>query len=179
MTPPRLPALLCFNLRREHAGESEIDLAAKLAHARTLLAQARMEGWRVAHAHTIARPDRIIASGSLAGLEALVNEPVFALHQNCAFAEPALLEFVSGGPEAPTHLIGAMYSRAGLATLLLADELGLSVNVIAEACFRARDEASMAARAEAFVRTRRQTAGDALVHGGNVICLETRRHERV
>lgn len=177
MTAALAPALLCFNLRREHAGENALGLAGKLEHARALLAEARRSGWRVAHAYIMAARDSGSGSGALAGLEALVNEPVFVLHQNCAFAEPALLEFVTSGTQAPVHVIGAMYSRAGLATLLLADELGLSVNVIAEACFRARDDTS--ARAEEFIRGRRQTPGEALVHGGNVICLETRRHERV
>jgi len=171
------PALLCFNLRREHIGESERAFAAKLSHAHSVLARARAEGWRVAHAHTIARREQGVVYGALPGLEPLVDEPVFALRQICAFAEPGLAELAKLGGGS-VHLIGAVHSRAGLATVLLGDELGLSVNVIAEACFRGR-EAAAALRAEEFIHARCGAASVASSDGGNVICLETRRHERV
>lgn len=169
------PTLLCFNLRSEHVDASDPMVAAKVARAGRLLGRARLEGWRIAHAHTKAAWG--VGVGSLRGLEPFVEEPVYALTRGTAFSEPALAEFARGCGEEGLAMIGALYSRSGLATLLQASELGLNVRLLSEACFAPRSEAVAPERVTAVLAPRESAAPplETPRFSGNVICWETRR----
>ncbi len=173
------PPLLCLNLRCEHAGAMGKAAALTLTTISRTLARSRAEGRRVMHAHTVQPRDPTRPYGALPGLEPLVDEPVYALTGASAFSEPILADLARTGG---VHMVGALYSRAGLASVLMAQELGLSLQLIAEACFSPGVEAIAPARVFDLVLENQSGVSlvgalplDGATYGENVICLETRR----
>lgn len=166
--------LLCLDMRREH-----FPGACRAAHfdrVRDALERARGEGWRVLHAHSPRRGRN--SHGALAGFEPRAEEAVFALSGLSVFDEPQLA-LAARRPQR-LHVAGAVYSRAGLASLLAAQEAGLAIDVLADACIAPQLDSVRAehvlglAGASSSVRVVRQSPRFN-VEGENVICLETWR----
>lgn len=130
------PLLLCFNLRLEHlAGARDTDTQRALSNAASMLGRARAQAWRVLHVHTRRPRETAMPHGAIAGLEPFADEPVFTVLSASAFSESRLIESARAARPARLNLIGALYSRAGLATVLAAQELGTPLNFFSEACF--------------------------------------------
>lgn len=165
--------LLCLNLRREQLGSFDAMHGAAMRNAVRYLSEARRDGWRILHAHS--RGQRSGEDcGAIAGLEPLAEESVFALPGLSAFSDSDLIDALGATPDAQLHLIGAVFSRSGLATLLAAQEFGISVHVVTEACFTPRDDAVRAA--EVLNLARYDGAAElqfsaAEQQWGNVVCL--------
>lgn len=162
-------SLLCLNLRREHAGQLDFARIEAFHNAAQLLGEARACGAPVVHAYSLtARADR--ECGAIAGLEPLPNEPVYVLQSLSAFSDADFADAVRA--RGALRVIGAVYSRVGLATLLGAQELGVPVELIRGACFAPRDGAVCAADLMNLIQ-HEQTIGAAPAglghHGGNVV----------
>ncbi|PZO46447.1 MAG: hypothetical protein DCF16_18950 [Alphaproteobacteria bacterium] len=165
-------ALLCLNVRREHAHLSS-DVSAALVELAAVLRQARQRGAPVLHAYARVPRKSQSGYGALPGLEPLANEPVFALSGLSALAEPAILEHGAGG----LLLAGGVFSRAGLASALAAQEQGIDVAILAKACFTPCFDGAPAAQiielanSSASARGAKHAALEAS-WGENVVCLD-------
>lgn len=174
-------SLLCFNLRREHlAGARDAETVRALTNAASVLGSARAQGWRVLHVYTRHSRDPATPRGTIGGLEPFADEPVFTVMGTSAFSEPHLIEAVLAARPARLNLVGAVYSRAGLATVLAAQELGAPLNLLREACFSPGFNAVAPERVLNLVcvdaRTTTTVVGDAQARTDeNVICLESWR----
>lgn len=128
------PTLLCLDLRKEWLADE--PRPPWIAKAILTLREARKRGWRVLHAHRARSAP--MATGAIEGLEPLIEEPVHLLLRQSAFEADDLGDRLSteGGR---TYLIGAAYSRAGLATAIAAHDLGRPLALLREACGAAPD----------------------------------------
>ncbi|MEZ5996415.1 MAG: hypothetical protein R3C25_11780 [Hyphomonadaceae bacterium] len=171
------PTLLCLNMRREQFANVRTKSFGGVAET---MEAARAGGWRVLHAHTRRAPSPALGQGTLPGFEPRANEAVIALPGADVFSDAYLME--AGRSHRPDclHLIGAMFSRCGLASILAAQEARLPVNIIGDACVTPDFEPIAAEQvlrlAAADAATRVVSHCPSVVSGGeNVICLESWR----
>ncbi len=166
------PALLCINVRHEHVdGVRGPEVAAALDGVVREIERFRANGWPVVHAHAV-RPRRTAhAYGALPGLEPRAREPVFALSCLSALEEDEIRDIARGAES--LHVVGGAYSRIGLATALAADDLGVRMVVVADACFAPAEDKAARGFLETFGGDAAEAA--AAYEGTNVICLESRR----
>lgn len=126
------PTLLCLDLRKEWLLASATR-APWVAKAILCLREARKRGWRVLHAHRARAQSGLVATGAIEGLEPLIDEPVHLLLRQSAFEADDLGDRLTADA-GRTHVIGAAYSRVGLATAMAAHDLGRPLVLLAEAC---------------------------------------------
>lgn len=169
------PALLCLNVRHEHVhGVRGPEVGEALDGVAREMARFRSNGWPVLHAHLVRPQSESHPRGALPGLEPRADEPVFALTSACALEEDEIRRAAraAGG----LHVVGGAYSRTGLATALAADELGIRMIVIAEACFSpAEDKTERGLLTDISGDAARAENNRAAYEGTNVICLESWR----
>ncbi len=124
--------MLCLDLRKEWLAASA-GRPSWVDKAILCLREARKRGWRVLHAHRSRPQAGRVATGAIEGLEPLIEEPVHLLLRQSAFEAEELGDrlTVDGGR---THVIGAAYSRVGLATAIAAHDLGRPLALLREAC---------------------------------------------
>lgn len=164
------PMLLCLNLRRDHISAGTQENVAALARAAALLRRARQEGWRVLHVYT--RGDAASGARAFGGVEPLVHEPVFDIDTVSAFDEPQILEAARLNGRRPIVLAGGLFSRAGLALALAAQNLGLHVQLADAACVETHFEPVEPDRVRALARPYGEAADEKFGVGkGEVICL--------
>lgn len=168
-------ALLCLDLRQEHVGRVRDGVTMQaLRNCIALLDRARAEKQRIVHAHTRTAHEGA-EHGAYAGLEPWADEPVFALNGVSALDQPRILELARAQGAAGLTIIGAAYSRAGLATALSAQELGVQLKLASEACFSSAAHPAPAQRVLALIRGASAPEGRSNWAGENVVCLETWR----
>ena len=164
------PTLLCCNLRREHVAfalpqRTHDRIDATLRHARA-------EGWAIVHAFMQLPRARAPSFGALLGFEPRRHEPVFAADSveqlSCFIAR----EFSACG--APVTLIGGVFSKTGLACVLCAQDLGLSLRVISDACFQSALDPVHPGEVLALASAAPPNLTSAEA-GGNVIQFQARR----
>lgn len=160
--------LLCLNMRQEHG----VDGRAPLAHIAWSLQQARRRHWRVAHAYTHVSHSEPTPRGALRGLEPLTDESVFVLQGASPYSELRFADLARSARGSKVHLIGGVFSRAGLATALAARDLSLNLSIIEKACFAPRAEPVASEQVLAVLRASERKSQEKKFEGGNVICLE-------
>lgn len=170
------PTLLCLNLRQEHVyGRRAPEVSESLIRIGEVLAEFRASSWPVVHAYTLQTRDLGVDHGALPGFEPLVDEPVFAVKKLSALSDPQIFG-VSRGQN--IRLVGGALSRSGLAALLAAQDHGCRIGVIPSACFSPTVEAVPESSFYELIDADEDGSFGVLKTewGGNVICLNSRRH---
>lgn len=165
------PLLLCLNLRRDHISAATSETIAALSQAAALMRRARRHRWSLLHVYT--RGDASMDAAAFGGLEPLIDEPVFEIATVSAFDEPQIAEAVKAVRPRPIILAGGVYSRAGLAFALAAQNHGIEIHLAHEACLETHFEAVEADRVRELARLEIGSAGGAA--RGEVICLSAWR----
>jgi nicotinamidase-related amidase len=148
-------------------------------NAARMLAHARASGWPIAHCYRIggARPDARRGAISPA-CAPRPEEPVFSLIKFSALEEGAICDWLDAKRQC--FILGAIVSRAGLATMVAAGEIGRPFTLLSDAIGASVDagdetRAMAPAHLRAAAASVINVAGVLDAHENNIVALDARR----